>query len=153
MDLDRLNRWLSLTANLGVIAGLIFLAVEIQQNTSMMRFQTRSTITGYIHALLEMERHPKIVSAYKKIATGETLSFEEHYILRNMANATFRSWENSFYQNQAGLFEAGEYQAEIEVGREMMKEEHMLNYWMSDQKNYSVPFQEHVNTVLIQTGN
>jgi len=32
MDTDRVNRWLSLLANVGVIAGIIFLAVEIQQS-------------------------------------------------------------------------------------------------------------------------
>jgi hypothetical protein len=33
MNLDQLNKWLTLLANFGVIGGLIFLALEIQQNT------------------------------------------------------------------------------------------------------------------------
>ena len=33
MDSDRLNRWLTLGANLGVIAGIVFLAIELRQNT------------------------------------------------------------------------------------------------------------------------
>ena len=32
MNVDSLNRWLSLAANIGVICGIIFLAVEIGQN-------------------------------------------------------------------------------------------------------------------------
>jgi hypothetical protein len=32
MELDRLNRWLTLVANLGVAIGIIFLAIEIGQN-------------------------------------------------------------------------------------------------------------------------
>jgi hypothetical protein len=32
MNLENLNKWLSLAANLGVIAGIIFLAIEIRQN-------------------------------------------------------------------------------------------------------------------------
>lgn len=32
MNLDNLNKWLSLVANIGVIGGIIFLAVEIGQN-------------------------------------------------------------------------------------------------------------------------
>ena len=31
--MERLNRWLTLLANIGVLAGIIFLAVEIDQNT------------------------------------------------------------------------------------------------------------------------
>ena len=37
MKLNPLNTWLTLAANLGVIAGIIFLALEIQQNTRTMQ--------------------------------------------------------------------------------------------------------------------
>lgn len=35
--MDRLNQWLTLVANLAVVAGIVFLAVETDQNTQMMR--------------------------------------------------------------------------------------------------------------------
>ena len=31
MDFDKLNQWLSLCANLGVLLGIIFLAIEMNQ--------------------------------------------------------------------------------------------------------------------------
>ena len=33
MDTDKANKWLSLVANLGVLAGLVFVAIELNQNT------------------------------------------------------------------------------------------------------------------------
>lgn len=39
MDSDRLNSWLSLGANIGVLVGIIFLAVEIRQNSDLARLQ------------------------------------------------------------------------------------------------------------------
>ncbi len=36
MDLDKLNKWLTLLANFGVVAGIIFLAVEIRQNQTLL---------------------------------------------------------------------------------------------------------------------
>ena len=39
MDTDRLNRWLTLGANVAVLTGIFFLVVEISQNTEMMRAQ------------------------------------------------------------------------------------------------------------------
>ncbi len=33
MDSEKLNRWLTLGANFGVLVGIIFLAIEIRQNT------------------------------------------------------------------------------------------------------------------------
>ena len=50
--MEKLNHLLTLLANIGVIAGIIFLAVEINQNTDMMRAQTRSAVTGSIITLL-----------------------------------------------------------------------------------------------------
>jgi len=37
MDTDRLNYWFTLSANIGVIAGLILVAVQINQNTQIAK--------------------------------------------------------------------------------------------------------------------
>lgn len=37
MNLDQVNKWLTLLANFGVIGGLVFLALEIQQNTTAVQ--------------------------------------------------------------------------------------------------------------------
>ena len=40
MKLSTLNEWLTLGANIGVLAGIIFLAVELQQNTKQLQLQS-----------------------------------------------------------------------------------------------------------------
>jgi len=35
MNTDRVNKWLTLGANVGVLAGLILLVAEIRQNTEL----------------------------------------------------------------------------------------------------------------------
>jgi len=35
MNVENVNRWLTLAANLGVIVGIVFLALEVNQNTQM----------------------------------------------------------------------------------------------------------------------
>lgn len=40
MQLDKLNQWLMLAANIGVISGIAFLAVEISQNTEALGART-----------------------------------------------------------------------------------------------------------------
>lgn len=37
MNADNVNKWLTLSANIGVVIGLVLLIVEIGQNTEMMR--------------------------------------------------------------------------------------------------------------------
>ncbi len=54
MDTDKFNRWLTLTANLGILIWLVLLIVEIRQNSQLMRAQinmdrTASTIETLIN--------------------------------------------------------------------------------------------------------
>ena len=44
MDSTKLNSWLTLGANIGVILGLLLLVVEIRQNTAASRAQTAQAI-------------------------------------------------------------------------------------------------------------
>jgi hypothetical protein len=37
MNMDKLNKWLMLVANIGVIVGIAFLAVEVNQNNRLLR--------------------------------------------------------------------------------------------------------------------
>ena len=39
MDSERVNKWLTLGANIGVIVGIVFLALEIRQNSDLLRLQ------------------------------------------------------------------------------------------------------------------
>jgi len=47
MNLDSLNKWLMLAANVGVIAGIFFLVVEVNQNNELMLAETRMAATGF----------------------------------------------------------------------------------------------------------
>lgn len=41
MKLDQSNSWLTLTANIGVITGIVFLGLKIQQNTAALQANSR----------------------------------------------------------------------------------------------------------------
>jgi len=57
MKLDRLNSWLTLAANIGVLAGIIFLGVEIRQNTNASQAEFRQaaleSATEYLYTAVE----------------------------------------------------------------------------------------------------
>jgi hypothetical protein len=49
MNVEKLNHWLMLAANIGVIGGIVFLAYEIRQNTSQMRTESSYAITEIVN--------------------------------------------------------------------------------------------------------
>ena len=49
MYFDKLNRWVSLVANIGVVAGIFFLAIELRQSNLATRIQARDSASqGHI---------------------------------------------------------------------------------------------------------
>ena len=53
MDIDQSNRWLTFLANIGVIIGLIFLALEIQQSNRIAIAATEIDVRASFSALNE----------------------------------------------------------------------------------------------------
>ena len=51
MNSEKVNSWLSLVANFGVIAGLIFLGYEIRQNTTQLRSEASYSINEALSTL------------------------------------------------------------------------------------------------------
>ena len=51
MDRDRLNWWLTILANVGMLGGLVFVGFEIRQNTSQLRADASSSITASVNEL------------------------------------------------------------------------------------------------------
>jgi len=85
VDLDKVNRWLSLSANLGVIVGIVFLAMEIQENT-------KATQAASIQAASELD--------------------QEHLLMMGADPELAQLWRTYFYGSPDDLSEAESLQGQ-----------------------------------------
>ena len=146
-----INETIQTLANLGVLAGIVFLAFEIQQNTEMTRAQiTQSradTAISLAQAYFESEYIPEI---QQKIGRGDELSDEE--ISRHLAfvRATLRNQDNNFQQFNQGLL--GDYTPRnvITVVNNLLlgDDAYALALWERSKGNYSDEFTEFVDEVI-----
>ncbi len=75
MNTERLNTWLSFTANIGVIFGLIFLAIELNQNSDLMRIQiSQSRADAAMAANQSSFTSDYLPQIIVKVSAGEELS-------------------------------------------------------------------------------
>ena len=98
MDSDRINRWLTLGANLGVLVGIILLVIELNQNRDLMRAQTRSDLSVEIISLLAQTANNSTLSdIMNRGDAGEELTATEYrqYLFNNLA--FYRYYENVHY--------------------------------------------------------
>ena len=151
MNLDSLNKWLTLAANLGVIAGIIFLAIEVQQNTRMMSAQTRDAMTERLtNWQLAISTDQYAASIYIRgsngqeldVANGERLSF----LL--MVNANLRIWENEWYQFQIGLYDETEFAPRLERWGRTMASTGYRQAWQIFRGQFSPGFREEIDSVV-----
>jgi len=104
MDTQKLNTWLSLGANLGVLIGIVFLAIEIRQNTEMTRVQIiqnrADAAISMAEATFNSEYLPGIVA---KARRGEHLSDEEALRYTGWIRAALRNQDNNLQQYNQGM--------------------------------------------------
>ena len=108
-----LNQTVQIIANLGVVGGLIFLGLEINQNNLMMKSQTRSDVSQSITDMLRQSLDPEIITIGLKAQEDlNSLSAVELNQLQGAYAVAFRVYENVHYQYRMGLFEENDYFAE-----------------------------------------
>ena len=118
MDKDRLNRWLTLGANLGVLVGIVLLIVELDQNREMMRAQTRNDISVQIVDLLsQVATDPQLARLLRRADTGEDLTPDEFWQYDHRMGAMIRYFQNVHYQYRLGLYDETEYSKHKEAWR------------------------------------
>ena len=110
MNADSMNRWLTLGANLGVVAGLVFLAVELNQNTKATIAAASEVATNQSLDYFALGMDNQVIArARYKHSVGEDLSAFEKNQLWWHQYYNFRIFENIFLQFRRGYYEEREW--------------------------------------------
>ncbi len=103
--------WMNLSASIAVIMGIVFLGLEIRQNTDMMRSQTRDAISEKQMMFSEwVATEIELADTIAKVTAGEELTPGEAVQHAYFLAGVWREWENSHYQFEQGLFDRDEFE-------------------------------------------
>ncbi len=131
MNFDKLNKWLTLGANIGVVLGLIILIVEVRQNAAISR------------AALEIDKNNLMVDIELRLATStassawiksirapETLTDEERIVIDAYLAAILLQWDNLFQMEYADLTTRKRVEEHISnVAPFFFGSRHAQNWW------------------------
>jgi hypothetical protein len=141
MDKDRLNRWLTLGANLGVLVGIILLIFELGQNREMMRAQTRNEISVQLVDLLSQVANGDHLSGLVlRVESGEQLSDEDQVRLVTRSLAMLRYFENVHYQYRQGMYDEEEFSAQQEAWQGFWRTPATVSVWCAWRETFSPKF-------------
>ena len=128
--MDKLNNWLTLLANIGVIAGIIFLAIEVQQNTraqeNASRLESTRVFTDWYTTVME---DPDLVALWAK-GNLKPLELTPPEIDRFMwmLSSIGSRIEEAFTQYEAGLLDQ-EIWAEYRAVMASFLHNPLAKYW------------------------
>ena len=113
MDTDRLNRWLTLGANFGIILGIVFLVIEVRQNQFALNEGNRLSILEARNYELErynefraiLVQDEKLSELWMKGLNGEDLGYLDSERFYNLCTSYL--W-----------LSVTTYERSIELGRE-----------------------------------
>ena len=112
---DRVNSWLTLIASVGILAGLVLVAIELNQNTDQLRLQLIFQTT---QKLFENNRdllgdNPTSTIA-KSITNPEDLTYEEFLIASSFVLNGLNEWEDRFFIHEKGLISDRDWKRHID---------------------------------------
>ncbi len=139
MNSDRLARWLTLGANVGVLVGIILLIVELDQNREMMQAQTRHELAmGIVDLLQTPANNEQLADILYRANAGEEMTPREIFQYQLRTNALFRYWEDVHYQYRVGLYDEAEFEKQREAWRVSIAQSAMAaKYWCQVRSLYS----------------
>ena len=125
MDTDQINRWLTLTANLGILIGLVLIIVEIRQNSQLMRAQinmdrTTSSIETLINvanggavATMQAKLYAEVDGFPMVVGWIGKLTQEEQQRYRFWVQSRLHQFSNDWFQCEEGLVPAETCEREL----------------------------------------
>ena len=150
MESERLNRWLTLGANLGVLIGILLLVFELNQNRDLVRVQIRNELSqGVIDLLRSRAENEQLADILFRAENGEELSPLESSRYTHFHRAFFRYVANVQYQYRQGLYDDSEYGVQRDAwGFYLGRIEPAVNVWCEYRATVSIEVQAEINSLL-----
>jgi hypothetical protein len=109
MTKPSLSHAIQIVANIGVIAGIVFLAIELRQNNEVLTAEARlQRAQTRIDGLTEALNNPDLVRARLTDSRRGELTAEERYLLELFWEITLNRWQYVHGEMQAGLVDPGD---------------------------------------------
>jgi len=145
---------LTLFANIAVLAGIVFLGLEIQQNTRMIESQTKNSITQNINDIglagVENEYTAGVIA--KGLRDNiEPGVYQENITWILFAQGNFRNWENEWYQYRNGIFDEEEYEGRRRNMYRNLEFPGFRTYWEDYRQTFSDSFIEQIDLIISET--
>ena len=149
--MDRLNNWLTLIANVSVVAGIVFLAFEISQNSDAVRSNTAQAMAAEQAEFNRAFMNPDFaqILAQRGEDGFDSLSAAQKIQLYGFENSWLDLQQNLYYQYREGNLDPGIWRSRHRGIISVFRDTDILRHWRERGFAYADVFREYIDNVVI----
>jgi len=141
---------IAMLANVGVIAGIVFLAIELRQNTVAVRSEASQGIQGQISDVYSLLATDRVANIYRRGAGDpDQLDPTERVIFNAVVSHMLTSYENLFALVAEGSYDESRARGYWQLLRNVLENEGTRQQWEGTQFIYNDAFREHVTEYVL----
>ena len=153
--LDQWGAIAEVVGAVGVIASLVYLAIQIRQNTDMVAANTFQAISSTSTNLVtNMFQTPELIDALLQVVNQpEEMSQRDILILDLYFRALTRNFENYYYQHQKGFLDDEIWTGYVKALMEMLNLDVGKEYWGRNKQLFGKSYAEFIDRQLLEDQN
>ena len=141
-----LGQTIQILANVGVIAGILFLAVEIRQNNELLATQARYERADVRRsANLRYIENPELIRVTVAAQNGKPLTEEDSYLLERAYRLTLDDYNFVYDEYRRGLLD----ERSLPGGGTLRRSPGMEALWNQQKSSYDPDFVQWVEEALL----
>jgi len=152
MDIDRLNRWIALLANLGVLVGIFLVLVELRQNTESAELQAAQSYVTLSHELdFRIVDDPSLTALF--LTAPDERTPEESRRLDRWYFGSLRTWENGYYLYKRGVLDKDLWSGQEAFMADLMSSsDELREYFQTNRSYFSAGFAAFLDELIEDRG-
>jgi hypothetical protein len=137
MSLEQLAYLAQIIGTVFVVASLVYVARQLNQNTEILKSQSRQALLTNDKVAIQIAIEGR--DLYELLAKPDPLSFQDQFRLSMMLIMSLRDREYEFFQYRAGAVDEAAWLSYREIARLMLDSERKRRWWNKIGKNFFDP--------------
>ena len=145
-----LGQTISIFANLGVIAGIAFLAIELNQNTAQLALELEWQINQrMVDNNRDLMSDDRLAVFVKSVEDPESLTYEEFQTATALTFNFLNVWEDRYFLHEAGLISDADWKEFIDKDIHFtLGYKFARAFWETGKVNYEPELVAYVDAIL-----
>ena len=151
MNWDAVGAIAEFLGALGVIASLIYVGMQIRENSRVVQASTSQAVADSAQArLLAVAQSLSLASTLAKLDTPSAVSSAEQVQVNYLRTASFKGFENQFFQYRQGLLRGDTWNGYEFFLLANLRAPDVQQWWSRSKDGFDPAFRGHVEGLLVK---